>query len=274
MAYRPAPGQPGKDVVWLATPDALVERMLRLAEVTASDYVIDLGAGDGKIPITAARDFGATALGIEYDADLVRLAQCLVEVEGVGRRTRIVQGDIFVADFSEATVLTLFLLPQLNRCIRHRILAMRPGTRVVSHQFRMGEWRHDAMVQHEQRTAYLWIVPARVGGRWTFRDAAGEPVFDADIAQTFQEISGHVLGQPEPAPLQAATLVGAAIRFAFHDPSGEPMRFEGRVGDGDLHGKLIAPDGTARPVTARLRHRPDPAVWANMFPGCERYYRD
>ncbi|MBX3706148.1 MAG: class I SAM-dependent methyltransferase [Pseudomonadales bacterium] len=263
--------------MWLATPDALVERMLRLAEVTASDYVIDLGAGDGKIPIAAARDFGATALGIEYDADLVRLAQCLVEVAGVGRRTRIVQGDIFVADFSDATVLTLFLLPQLNRCIRHRILAMQPGTRVVSHQFRMGEWRHDATVHHEQRTAYLWIVPARVGGSWTFRDAAGEPVFDADIVQTFQEISGHVhqaRGQSEPAPLQAASLVGARISFAFRDRAGEPVRFEGRAEDGDLRGTLTAPDGTARPVTAQPRRTPDPAVWASMFPGCERYYRD
>ncbi|MFU8816471.1 MAG: SAM-dependent methyltransferase, partial [Pseudomonadales bacterium] len=138
--YLPESVHPGKDVVWMPTPDYLVDGMLRLAEVAVDDYLIDLGAGDGRIAIAAARDFGARALGIEYDRDLVRLARCMVEVERVEDRVRIVEGDIFVADFSDATVLTLFLLPELNLCIRHRVLTMRPGTRVVSHHFDMAEW--------------------------------------------------------------------------------------------------------------------------------------
>ena len=134
--FQPQVGQSGKNVVWVPTPDEQVAEMLRLAHVDSNDVVFDLGAGDGKIAIAASR-LGAQAVGIEYDEKMARLAQCMVEAEGAGRRARIVQGDIFKEDFSRATVVTMYLLPELNLCLRHRLLAMRPGTRVASHQFMM-----------------------------------------------------------------------------------------------------------------------------------------
>jgi SAM-dependent methyltransferase len=142
-AYKPRVGQSGKDVVWVPTPDELVDKMLRMANTTAHDHVIDLGAGDGKIAIAAAKTFGATALGIEYNPDMVRLADCWVQVAGVSSRVNVIEGDIFKEDFSKADVVTMYLLPELNLCIRHRLLAMRPGTRVASHEFMMGDWNPD-----------------------------------------------------------------------------------------------------------------------------------
>ncbi len=135
--YTPQRGQAGKDVIWVPTGDEVVARMLELAKVTSADKVYDLGAGDGKIPIAAGKQFGATAVGVEYDADLVKHAQCLVEAEGVQDRVTVVQGDIFETDFSDATVVTLYLLPELNLRLRPTLLDMKPGTRVVSYSFTM-----------------------------------------------------------------------------------------------------------------------------------------
>src|SRR5512147_1809078 len=140
--YKPQVGQSGKDVVWVPTPDELVQRMLRMAKVTPQDLVYDLGAGDGKIAIAAGK-LGANSVGIEYNPDMAKLANCLVTAEGVASKTKIIQGDIFKEDFSKATVITMYLLPELNLCVRHRILAMKPGTRVTSHQFTMGDWEAD-----------------------------------------------------------------------------------------------------------------------------------
>ena len=137
--HEPKLRQEGKDVMWLPTPDAMVRRMLELARTGRGDVVYDLGAGEGRIPIAAARDFGATAVGIEYDADLAALAQRHAERAGVADRVRIVRGDIFREDFARATVVTLYLLPELNQQLRPRILALKPGTRVVSHMWDMGE---------------------------------------------------------------------------------------------------------------------------------------
>lgn len=146
--YSPSVGQPGKDVIWVPTPDELLRRMLTMAKVTDRDFVIDLGAGDGKIAIAAAKaPFHATSKGIEYNPDLARFANCLAQVKGVASKTRIIQGDIFKEDFGRADVLTMYLLPELNLCVRHRILAMKPGTRVTSHQCNMGEWEADETVR-------------------------------------------------------------------------------------------------------------------------------
>jgi phospholipid N-methyltransferase len=170
--FKPTVGQSGKDVVWVPTPDELVRRMLTMAKVTDKDFVIDLGAGDGKIAIAAAKaPFNANSMGIEYNPDMVKLANCMVQVEGVPSKTKVIQGDIFKEDFTKADVITMYLLPELNLCVRHRILGMKPGTRVTSHQFTMGDWKADETAEIEYRTAYLWIVPARVAGAWTFKDA-------------------------------------------------------------------------------------------------------
>ncbi|MCL2075450.1 MAG: methyltransferase domain-containing protein [Betaproteobacteria bacterium] len=185
--YAPEVGQPGKDVVWVPTPQALVDSMLDMAKVTSSDYVIDLGSGDGRLVITAAKR-GATALGIEYNPDLVELARRAAMKEGVGARATFKKADIFESDFSQATVITLFLLSSLNLQLRPTILDMKPGTRVVSNSFDMGEWEPDQTKTLEEpsawHTAHLWIVPAKVDGTWKLDDG------QISFVQTFQNVAG------------------------------------------------------------------------------------
>ncbi|HVL58273.1 MAG TPA: methyltransferase domain-containing protein, partial [Burkholderiaceae bacterium] len=156
--YKPQSGQDGKDVIWVPTPDELVAKMLEMAQVGPKDRVFDLGSGDGKIAIAAAKR-GARATGIEYNPDMVKLARCYAEVAGVKDRADIVHGDIFKEDFSSATVVTMYLLPELNLRLRPTILKMAPGTRVTSHAFTMGDWEPDAKFEVDFRTGYLWIVP-------------------------------------------------------------------------------------------------------------------
>src|SRR5690349_4911585 len=165
--YRPRLGQTGKDVIWIPTPDTLVTKMLTAAKVTKDDLVYDLGAGDGKIPIAAARDFGAKAVGIEYNPDMAELARRNAKRANVEQQVSIITGDIFVEDFSKATVVTMYLLPELNLKLRPIVLKMKPGTRVVSHAFHMGDWEPDEQLSEFGRDAFLWYVPARVEGTWT-----------------------------------------------------------------------------------------------------------
>ena len=190
--FEPTVGQEGKDVVWVPTSQALVNRMLDMAKVTPSDYVIDLGSGDGRTVITAAKR-GARALGVEYNPEMVALSRRNAQKEGVGEKAQFVQGDIFETDFSKATVITLFLLPELNVKLRPKILDMQPGTRVVSNSFTMGDWQADRTQNASEKegcsaycTAYLWIVPAKVDGRW--KTADGELAFK----QTYQNVSGSL----------------------------------------------------------------------------------
>ncbi len=166
--YEPQVGQKGKDVVWVPTAQALVDKMLDMAKVTPSDYVIDLGSGDGRTVITAAQR-GAKALGIEYNPEMVELSKRNAAKAGLGDKVTFVKGDIFESDFSQATVLTLFLLPDLNVKLRPTILNMKPGTRVVSNSFSMGDWQADDTVGANEGCtsfcrAYFWVVPARVQG--------------------------------------------------------------------------------------------------------------
>lgn len=190
--YQPSTGQPGKDVVWVPTNDGLVTRMLDMAKVTRSDLVYDLGAGDGKIAIAAAKQFGAKAVGVEYNQDMANLGQCFVRAEGLTQNVKIVQGDIFETDFSDATVITLYLLPELNLRLRPTILEMKPGTRVVSHSFLMGDWQPDESSVSEDGAAYLWIVPAKVAGKWTFKQQGGRDTFTVQLEQNFQKLGGTV----------------------------------------------------------------------------------
>ena len=162
--YRPNMGQTGKDVIWIPTPDTLVTKMLQAAKTNETDVVYDLGAGEGKIPIAAARDFKARSVGIEYNPDMAALAKRNAERAGVADKVKIIAGDIFENDFSEATVVTLYLLPELNVKLRPSILKMRPGTRVVSHAFHMRDWEPDDVIYDNEREAFLWIVPATIAG--------------------------------------------------------------------------------------------------------------
>lgn len=239
--YKPSVGQPGKDVVWVPTPDELVQRMLAMAKVTPKDIVYDLGAGDGKIAIAAGK-LGATAVGIEYNPDMVKLAQCYVEAEGVAGKVKIIHGDIFKEDFSRATVVTMYLLPELNLKLRPTILNMRPGTRVTSHQFTMGDWEADETADIDYRTAYLWIVPAKVEGQWNFRDATGQQ-FTVALTQKYQKISGDVTVGGRKQPLVGATLRGDEIRFAFNDDKGVTRTLTGTVRGNEINGALRAAGG-------------------------------
>lgn len=213
--YRPQTGQAGKDVIWVPTNDALVERMLRLANTSAKDIVYDLGAGDGKIAIAAAKQFGATSVGVEYDPDMAKFAQCLVKISGVADKARVIQGDIFATDFSSATVLTLYLLPELNLRLRPTILQMKPGTRVVSHSFLMDEWEPDDRSMTQDGSAYLWIVPAQVNGAWTFTPQGGGERFVAQLDQTFQVLKGNVVTNAGSLPLIRGKVDGANVALTF-----------------------------------------------------------
>src|SRR5512139_3008353 len=247
--YKPQVGQAGKDVIWVPTPDELVNRMLTMSKVTPKDYVFDLGAGDGKIAIAAGKKFGATALGIEYNPDMAKLAQCYVQAEGVADKVKIIQGDIFKEDFSKATVVTMYLLPELNMRLRPTILNMKPGTRVTSHQFTMGDWDADETAEIEYRTAYLWIVPAKVEGTWTLKEQGGNGQYTVNLSQKFQKISGDVSSGSAKQPLVGATLRGEEIKFAFNDDKGVTRTLTGTVRGNELTGVLKGAGGAETKVT-------------------------
>lgn len=182
--FKPQVGQAGKDVIWVPTPKSLVEKMLKMADVKPSDVLFDLGSGDGITVITAAKQFGLRATGIEYNPDMVELSKRNAQKEGVAEKAQFIRGDIFATDFSQATVLTMYLLPYLNIKLRPTILNMKPGTRVVSHAFTMEDWTPDQTDSTEGRTAYMWIVPAKVEGNWKMDSGSLE------LKQKFQDIDG------------------------------------------------------------------------------------
>jgi SAM-dependent methyltransferase len=269
-AHPAAWGRAGKDVVWLPTSDAVVVAMLTMAQVTTQDLVLDLGAGDGKIAIAAAKEpFGARAEGIEYDADLAKRAACLVQAEGLTEKVRIVQGDIFKEDFGGASVVTMYLLPQLNRCVRHRLLALEPGTRVVSHQYAMAEWKPEESVTIQGRDIHRWIVPARVGAAWDFQDSQGA-AFTVELRQTFDALAGEIVRDGARKGLAAATLRGRELRFTY-DAAGAAVKFSGTVRADEITGVLSS--GTAaRTAVGRRRGALEPSSWAEMPADCRRYY--
>jgi len=188
QSYEPKVGQAGKDVVWVPTSQALVDKMLDMAKVTPQDFVMDLGSGDGRTVITAAKR-GATAMGIEFNPDMVELSKKNAVKENVTAKATFVKADLFETDFSKATVITMFLLPDINVKLRPKILNLKPGTRVVSNSFTMEDWEAD---QTETLTgdctswctALLWIVPAKAEGTWT------TPQGDLKLTQTYQKLSG------------------------------------------------------------------------------------
>ena len=192
--FEPRVGQPGKDVVWVPTPQALVDKMLDMAKVTPNDFVMDLGSGDGRTVITAAKR-GATAMGIEYNPDMVALSKRNAEKEGVSAKATFVQADLFKADLSKATVITMFLLPSINMQLRPSILNLKPGTRIVANTFTMEDWEADETQSVTDNcsswcTALLWIVPAKVQGTWK------TPQGNLVLTQTFQNVTGNLNGTP------------------------------------------------------------------------------
>jgi SAM-dependent methyltransferase len=246
--FKPSTGQPGKDVVWVPTNDGLVTKMLEMAEVKGNDLVYDLGAGDGKIAIAAAKQFGAKAVGVEYNPDMAKLAQCFVRAEGLTDKVKIVQGDIFETDFSSATVVTLYLLPELNVKLRPTILKMKPGTRVVSHSFLMEDWQPDQSSVSIDGAAYLWIVPAEVAGTWTFKQKGGTDTFSLTIEQTFQRLEGKVGDGPDE--LTNGELKGSQISLMFSEEDIH-TRLKGQVTGNRIEAQVTRNNKTADFVGTR-----------------------
>jgi SAM-dependent methyltransferase len=214
--YQPSIGQNGKDVIWIPTGNELVTKMLKIANVGPSDLVYDLGAGDGKIAIAAAKDFGARAVGIEYNADMAALGQRNAERAGVADKVKIIQGDIFKENFSKATVVTLYLLPELNYQLRPTLLKMKPGTRVVSHAFDMADWKPDGEIDNPAR-GYLWIVPANVAGEWVLANFDLKNSAILSLEQKFQYVGGTLNIGGRTQPILNVQLKGDELQFSYVD---------------------------------------------------------
>ena len=235
--YEPVPGMPGKDVVWIPTPENTVEKMLDMAKVTARDYVIDLGSGDGRSVIAAARR-GARALGVEYNPDLVALSKRAAAAAGVADKATFVQGDLFSADLSKATALVLFLLPQHLEKLAPRFLALRPGTRIVSNTYGMGGgWEPDEIARGEPClswcVALLYVVPARVAGAWRLDDGA-----TLLLEQSYQSVSGTLERYGIELPVENGRLNGEEIRFTVNR-----VEYSGRVRENAMQGSSTGAAG-------------------------------
>ncbi len=237
--FKPSVGQPGKDVVWVPTSNALVNKMLDMAKVTANDFVIDLGSGDGRTVITAAKR-GAKAHGIEYNPDMVEISKANAAKEGVSDRATFIKADLFESDFTQATVITMFLLPDINKRLRPKILNLKPGTRIVSNSFDMGDWAADetgTAVSDDgssyYRTALLWIVPAKVEGTW--KSAAGEIAF----RQTYQMLGGSISASGASTLITNGRLNGDEITF-----TAAGAQYTGRVKGNSIKG-TVTRDGAS-----------------------------
>ena len=227
--FEPRVGQPGKDVIWVPTAQALVDRMLDLAQVTPSDLLMDLGSGDGRTVITAAKR-GTRAIGVEYNPDMVELSRRNAKEAGVAEMATFMQADLFATDFSKANVITMFLLPSINLKLRTKILDMRPGTRVVSNSFDMGDWRPEQTVEAQGECtsycrAHLWIVPAKVEGTWKL------PIGDLRLEQTYQTLYGTLRSGNSTMNIVDAKVIGETISFVAGD-----TRYIGRVNGNTIEG--------------------------------------
>jgi SAM-dependent methyltransferase len=247
--FEPTLGQAGKDVIWLPTAQALADKMLNIATVTPQDYVIDLGSGDGRIVIAAAKR-GARALGIEYDPDMVALSQRNAAREGVSDKAQFVKADLFESDFSQATVITMFLLPEINLRLRPTILNLKPGTRIVSNSFHMGDWTADQTVAVEREEgcdsyyceAFLWIVPTKVEGTWKLLQG------ELALKQSYQMITGTLTAGAGTMPIANGRLYGDRISFSVGD-----TQYTGRVAGDSMEGTFKAGGSTVEWKANRFR---------------------
>jgi hypothetical protein len=242
--FEPQSGRPGKDVEWVPTPQVLVDKMLDLAKVTSRDYVIDLGSGDGRTVITAASR-GARAHGIEYDPEMVKLSQQNAARQGLSGRATFAKADLFKTDLSKATVITMFLLPGINLDLRPKLLALKPGTRIVSNTWDMEEWEADEKAEagpdnETWRRAFLWIVPARVEGTWEF---AGN---ELRLEQRFQMVSGTLRTSTGTSAIADGRLRGDQITFTAGG-----MQYRGRVNGNTITGITVGGARTSWRATRR-----------------------
>jgi SAM-dependent methyltransferase len=245
--YEPRVRQEGKDVVWVPTCQELVDKMLDMAKVTAQDYVIDLGSGDGRTVITAAKR-GARGLGIEYNPDMVELSKRNAAKEGVTDKAQFIEADLFKSDFSQASVITMFLLTEINLRLRPRILNLKPGTRIVSNTFTMGRWKADQNATVEGKdcesyyTALLWIVPAKVEGTWNLLER------ELTLKQRFQTFSGTLKSGANITPVNGK-LSGDLINFSIGNAN-----YNGRVSESTMQGTAES-GGSTTQWTATQVHK-------------------
>jgi hypothetical protein len=264
-AFLLAPAFAAEEVPYVQTPQPVVDAMLKLASVNGRDFLIDLGSGDGRIPITAAKRFGTRGFGVDYVKQLVDLANENAAKAGVADRVRFEERDIFKTDVSAATVVAFYLLPDFNLELRPKLLEeLRPGTRLVSHDGDMGDWPPDAKIVvdapgktvgvEQKSTIYLWVVPAMVMGEWTTRVplGGGSREVRLDLAQSFQTLSGAATVRGKSIPLERAYVKGQFVFFRFPYGGGS-VRFEGRATNDRIVGKVTTPDGQTHPWRALRR---------------------
>lgn len=241
-AFNPADfvrGRPKLDAPYVATDYNVVDAMLAMAEVRPDDYVVDLGSGDGRILIAAARSHGARGLGIEIDPRRIRESNRNAQAAGVAHRVSFRREDLFRTPLAEADVLTLYLLPEINIRLRPRILAeMRPGTRVISHQYDMGDWHHDQRQVIGRSTIFMWIVPGRVEGR--YRLTADGRNADLMLNQQYQRVEGSVTANGITTRVEQGRITGDRIRFIANVGDGR-RTFEGRIGQNGLESQRGRP---------------------------------
>ena len=251
--FEPTVAQAGKDVIWVPTPNDLVVKMLETAKVTSNDLVYDLGAGDGKITIQAARQFGARAVGVEFNPDMANLARYNAQRAGVADKVTIVTGDIFEEDFSNATVVTLYLLTTLNLKLKPTLLNMKPGTRVVSNSFMMGPWEPDTIINPETGgRGYYWVVPAKVQGEWSLTGLPGITTANLSLQQKFQKTEGTLTFGDNRSQRVVGKLNGAQFILSYKDANDKEQTFIGEVAGKKIHASLQ--DSPTTVITATKLH--------------------
>ena len=249
------------DVVYVPTPQIVVDEMLNMAKVTAADFVIDLGSGDGRMVRTAAKNFGALGFGVDLSDDLLRESNGMALAEGIADRARFIKENLFETDLSKATVITTYLLPEMNQKLRPKILNLKPGTRVAAHDYHMGEWTADEqkeLIVPEKKVGnpgrsflYLWIVPAKVGGRWQaqIKSPAHAGVLELEFAQRFQKLDGSVRSGGQQIALLAPKINGDQLSFAFFIKPGDNItrhQFTGTVKGDTIEGTVRVGDDTTQ----------------------------
>ncbi|MGH8620549.1 MAG: SAM-dependent methyltransferase [Burkholderiales bacterium] len=276
-----AAAQEGRgDVIYVPTPQVVVEAMLRMAKVGASDYVIDLGSGDGRIVITAAKKHGARGFGVDLDTYLLKVAIASAKKEGVADRARFFAQNLFETDLSQATIITSYLLPSMNEQLRPKLLALKPGTRVVAHDYAMGDWDaddSDTLIVPEKTVGdpgksyiFLWIVPARVAGRWESQVMArGKPEsWQFSFKQNFQLVHGTARAGEREVKLPQFRLAGEQLAFKVEVPAADKpvtYQFRGRVNGDVIEGNVTVGDGSGQrvmPWRARQTVRGEPDMGA------------
>ena len=269
LAAGAALAQPAADVVYVPTPQPVVDRMLQMARVGEHDFLIDLGAGDGRILITAARRYGARGFGVDTDPERVREANAAAARAGVAEKVRFAERNLFEQDIRGASVVALYLMPEVNLRLRPKLLAeMRPGARVVSHDYHMGDWFPDATLTVESpgkvegtpgvSEIYVWVIPAAVSGKWSFRAWTGGAERKGELAlvQRYQHVGGALVEEGHKDPLREAKLSGDQITFALTSREGAKLVFSGRVAGNQMRGAVR--DAQGRAVGSWLANRTTP----------------